>query len=278
VTAGDEQRQDTNNKASAQKTLFIRPFVAPFARALDLLSAFGKDERCLGNLELSKRADLPSSTVTRLAHTLVSLGYLHYHDNIRKFSLASSVLSLGYGALDSPIIHQATKESMSSFTRNHNVHLILCSREKLDLIVIDSYKTPAFPETLQLEVGAQIDLSAPVAGWALMAGLPEYECSYLSKSLERKTPHSWSHADPKFNDALHQVRQTGFCTPPKDANLSIPMVAAPLHISGSVPLAIACLAPRSKMSKSRLENELGPALVSMTNQIVREVDLNESKK
>ncbi len=278
MTKGDGQRQDIHNKASVQKTLCSRPFVAPFARALDLLSAFGTDERCLGNLELSKRTNLPSSTVTRLAHTLVSLGYLHYHGDLRKFSLASSVLALGYGAVDSPVIHQAAKESMAGFTRNHNVHLILCSREKLDLVVIDSYKTLAFPEALQLEVGARIDLSAPVAGWALMAGLPEHECSYLSKSLERKAPQSWSHLGPKFNDALSQVRQTGFCTPPQESNLSIPMVAAPLNVSGSVPLAIACLAPRSKMPKSRLDYELGPALISMTNQILREVALSEFKK
>ncbi len=55
-----------------------RPVVAPFARALSVLSAFAPGERWLGNGDLVERTGLPASTVTRMTRTLVTLGYLRY--------------------------------------------------------------------------------------------------------------------------------------------------------------------------------------------------------
>lgn len=244
-----------------------RPLVAPFARALSLLSAFDVEQRWLGNLELSKRTGLPSSTVTRMAQSLVSLGYLKYEEKSRKFRLTPAVLALGYGIFKPPPAKQVDRERMSSFTRQHKVNLIVCLRDKLDLIVIDSYRTSAFPESLQLGVGSRIELSKPVAGWALMASLPDPERSYLSESLDRKTQHNWRRLNRKFNDALQKVHQHGFCTSPIEFNQPIPMVAAPIKVDGDIPLAVACMAPLSKMPSSRLEYELGPALVSMAREI-----------
>jgi len=103
-----------------------------------------------------------------------------------------------------------------------------------------------------------------------MAGLPEHERSYLSESLERKKPQSWRPLHRKFNDALNQVHKSGFCSSPLESNFPIPMVAAPLKVSDSSQLAIACMAPLSKMPRARLEFELGPALVSMATMIENE--------
>src|SRR6516225_2333811 len=73
--------------------------VTPFARAMELLWAFTPQDRWLGNRELAQRTGLPPSTVSRIAQTLVLLGYLHHAHVERKYRLAPSVLALGYGVI-----------------------------------------------------------------------------------------------------------------------------------------------------------------------------------
>ena len=73
--------------------------VAPFARALSLLAAFTSQDDWLGTGELAARTALPSSSVSRLARSLVLLGYLLHSTTRRAYRLAAPVLALGYGAI-----------------------------------------------------------------------------------------------------------------------------------------------------------------------------------
>ena len=71
-------------------------FVTALARGLEILRAFGRDDRYLGNGELAKRTGIPKSTVSRLTQTLTSLGYLRYVDQLERYQLGPGVLALGY--------------------------------------------------------------------------------------------------------------------------------------------------------------------------------------
>ena len=72
--------------------------VTPLVRALVLISAFAPHARWLGNGQLAHRTGLPPSTVTRIAQSLVQLGYLLYDGVERKYRLSPAVLGLGYAA------------------------------------------------------------------------------------------------------------------------------------------------------------------------------------
>src|SRR3546814_16155217 len=71
-------------------------FVTALARGLEVLRAFGRDDRYLGNGELAKRTGIPKSTVSRLTQTLTLLGYLRYVDQLERYQLGPGVLALGY--------------------------------------------------------------------------------------------------------------------------------------------------------------------------------------
>src|SRR6267142_1311194 len=70
-----------------------RHFVTALARGLEVLASFRHGDRMLGNQELSKRCGLAKSTVSRLTHTLTSLGYLIYVEESAKYSLGTATLS-----------------------------------------------------------------------------------------------------------------------------------------------------------------------------------------
>src|ERR1700688_1436768 len=76
-----------------------RHFVTALARGLEVLACFRHGDRMLGNQEFSKRCGLAKSTVSRLTHTLTSLGYLIYVEESAKYSLGPAPLSLGSAML-----------------------------------------------------------------------------------------------------------------------------------------------------------------------------------
>ena len=82
-------------------------------RALVLISAFAPHERWLGNGQLAHRTGLPPSTVTRIAQSLVHLGYLLYDVQERKYRLSPAVLGLGYAAIAHSAIQGLAGERMA---------------------------------------------------------------------------------------------------------------------------------------------------------------------
>jgi len=115
-------------------TLDARPTVMPFARALSLLAAFTPRDQSLGTRELASRTELPASTVTRLARSLLLLGYLRRLPGERAYRLAAPVLALGYGAIANSTLQRATRTRMQLFGQQHKVHVNLSSRDQLDVI------------------------------------------------------------------------------------------------------------------------------------------------
>lgn len=258
---------DARQNPLAQTLPKPRPTVAPFARSLSLLAAFTPEVRWLGNCDLAARTGLPASTVTRIAHSLVTLGYLRYATDRRKFCLGPSVLALGYGAAAEAEVQRLTNERMRSFARQHQVHVNLSTRARLDLIVIDSCQTPTLPASLQLDVGARLGLTTSAAGWALLASLPEVERHYLMRSADHRPQMGSGRLRLRSSEAIGQVRDGGFCVSPGEAGQPMTMVAAPIRLPGQAPLAISCMGPSTLMNRTRTARELGPALVCLAQEI-----------
>lgn len=247
-----------------------RPVVAPFARALSVLSAFAPGERWLSNGDLVERTCLPASTVTRMTRTLVTLGYLRYAADTRRFCLSPSALTLGYRAAADTEIHRAANQRMRLFAERHQVNVHLSSRDRLDLVVIDSCRTSALPAALQPGIGTRLGLASSAAGWALLASLPEAERDYLLQSAEHHPPHGGAREGQlrrRSREAIGQVRTGGFCVALGESGQPMTMVAAPIQVAGRAPLAVSCMGPASLMGRARSVRELGPALVRMAQEI-----------
>lgn len=182
-----------------------RPLVTPFARALSLLAAFTPGERWLGNRDLAARSGLPPSTVSRIAQTLVQLGYLFHEPDGRRYRLAPSALALGYGATANSDVQRLAGASMRAFAERHKVHMNLSSRDRLDMIVLDSCRSVESTLRLNLHVGVRMGIASSPMGWALLAALPELERYYLLENVERRTPREWPRIRRRTSEAIAQV-------------------------------------------------------------------------
>ena len=248
-----------------------RPVVTPFARALAILSTFTPEDGWLCNGDISVRAGLPASTVTRLTRTLVALGYLCHDVSKRRFRLTPSALALGYRAAADIKIDEAAHQRMRLFADRHQVHVHLCARNRLDLVVIDSCSTSTIPASLQPAIGTRLELASSAAGWALLASLPNAERDYLLRSAELQPSCDWSEKWGRLrrrsSEAIGQVREGGFCVALGESGQPMTMVAAPIHLPGEAPLAVSCMGPSMLIGRARSVRELGPALVRMAQEI-----------
>jgi DNA-binding IclR family transcriptional regulator len=240
-----------------------RPMVAPFARALAVLGTFTPQDRWLANGEIALRTGLPASTVTRLARSLVSLGYLVHDPTARKYRLSAAVLALGYAALANSDVQRLARSQMQAFADQHRVHVSLSSRDRLDLIVLESCNSLQSTVSLKLHVGTRVGLASSPIGWALLAALPEPERNYLLNSVERRMPREWPLVRRRANTAIAQVNERGYCSLLSEWDSELAIVAAPVHIEGHDPRVLACVGAGSQLSRARVERDLGPRLLTM---------------
>lgn len=241
--------------------------VAPFARALALLGVFTPQDRWLGNRDLAARTQLPASTVSRIAQSLVILGYLHYNVEERKYRLAAPVLALGYAAIANSELQRAARDHLQELADTQRVHVNLSSRDRLDLVVLESCSGAQAPLTLNLHVGARVGIASSPMGWALLAALPELERYYLMENVERRMPGDWPRLRRRLGKALGEVYEVGYCTSVGEWDRELCIIAAPVIVEGHAPFVVACVGSSAQITRARIQRELGPRLLSVARSI-----------
>lgn len=244
--------------------------VTPLVRALVLVSAFAPNERWLGNGQLALRTGLPPSTVTRIAQSLVRLGYLLYDSKERKYRLSPAVLGLGYAAIAHSAVQGLAGERMAAYAREHSAHVCLVVRDRLDLVVLECRSSLDSSITLPLHVGMRVGMVLSPMGWALLAALPELERSYLLEHVERRISRDWPRLRRRVWEGVAQAGEKGYCTAIGEWEPELGVLAAPVLLEGTSPFVLACIGASRGMTRARIEREMGPGLVAMGRSLQAE--------
>ncbi len=244
-----------------------RRLVTPFARALDMLCAFTAQDASLGNRELAERTGLPASTVTRIARSLVELGYLHFTPQTRRYRLSASVLALGYAAIAHSGIQKLLRQKLREFAEQYRLHMSLGTRDRLEVIVVESCISAQSPLALDLHVGSRMGIASSPMGWALLAALPELERYYLMESVERRMSREWPRLRRRLTEAISQVHEFGYCTSLAEGGAEVATIAAPVTLEGQAPLVVSCIGSSVQLSRNRIVRELAPKLRALVASI-----------
>jgi len=242
-------------------------FVEPLARALSVLAAFTPQDVWLGNREIALRTGLAAPTLSRFLRTLNALGYLHRSDDRRKVRLAAGVMALGYAAIAHTDVQSIALPTMQKLADDSRTCVVLASRDRLEVVVIESCNGDEASLQVNLGVGARLALANSPIGWALLGGLPDVERFYLLDNIERRFPRDWSYLRRRFGDALFQVQQRGFCMALGEPAPEFCILAAPLMLGGETPMALACIGTSAGISKARIERDVGPRLVAAAQHL-----------
>lgn len=266
ASSGDEHRFRDDDQS--------RDFVSALARGLDLLRTFTPDAKLLGNQDLAQKTGLPKATVSRLTYTLTRLGYLKKHEGSRKYQLDVGVLAFGYHLLSNLTIRAIARGYMEEFSAYSNCVISMAARDRLHMVTVDSVHPRSFVNSSTIAISRQVGSYLPVhcsaTGWACLSAMRDEERDEVLSRIREHHPDNWPDTRRGIERALKDFDDHGFCCSVGGWVRDVNAVAVPLVHKEHGILTFNCAAPAFQMPRERLENDIGPRLKHMVNQI-REV-------
>lgn len=267
MTIYERWETDGPRAMSATAPAHDRKFVIALARGLDVLRVFTPTDSLLGNQEIAQRTGLPKATISRLTYTLTKLGYLLHIERLSKYTLAPAALSIGYAALINLRIRQVAQPFMQELADHTGAAVALGIRDRLNLIYIEQARGNA-SSMLRLELGARIPIATTAMGRALLAAAPEKERQWLMGHIAKHAGDNWSPLRDRIEQAVNDYEKRGFTLSLGEWQSDISAVGVPLVAAdGSGAYAFNCGAPAFQLTRERLENDIGPRLVSMVQKV-----------
>lgn len=246
-------------------------FLTILGKAFGILNAFTTSDVWLGSTELGIRANTPKPTVSRLAKSLASMGYLHYSSRRRKYRLGIGVLTLGYGARSELAINELAHIYLKQIANEFGVHASLAGYDQTDVVNLVVCHSNNTLMTLRLEEGSRIPLAGTATGHALLAAVTGPDREYLWKELAHRHHKHWAELRKGIEKSAEQIRQNGYTLSDGGWHTDINGVASPIPLGpGNPARALACGAPARHLPRRKMDL-IGARLAEIAQRIAREV-------
>lgn len=248
-----------------------RQFINSLSRGLQVLVAISDAPNGLGNQEIADRVGLPGPTISRITHTLTSLGYLTYVGAGGKYRIGGGVLPLWRGYLASTRVADIGRSHMRELALQTRSTVTIGDRDRVQIVYL-GVERGVSTMLMQQEVGSRMPLERTAAGWAWLGGakgaLREAAFAQLESTLDR---NEWPLWETKIAMARQQIESHGFCGAYGDWEPEINAVAAPLIApDGAQVLTLSCGGPAFAFDIERMENDIGPRIVALVRTIFAE--------
>jgi DNA-binding IclR family transcriptional regulator len=243
-----------------------RLFVTALARGLELLRCFSPGERYLGVTELSRRTGIPKPSVSRLAGTLVKLGYLHFSASLGKYSLGSGVLSLGYAMLSNISIRQIARPMMLELAEYSQASVSIGICDRLSMVYVETVRSNA-PIGIRRGVGSRLPMALTAIGRAYLAGLSTLDQDFLLHQLFLHDEQNWPQLRAGIEQGLRDYAERGFCMSIGEWEKDVSAVAVPFTDADGRSMAFSCGGAAFLLTRDKLERDIGPRLVSLVQHI-----------
>jgi DNA-binding IclR family transcriptional regulator len=244
-------------------------FVASLSHGLLILRCFTPSEPVLTNGTLARMTGMPRSSVSRLTHTLVKVGYLEYDAEAKAYRLGLSVLSLQPAALAGARIAEHIAPHLTRLADEMGARVLLTAYDSFGLTVVQGACTnPDIPAPSS--VGSRYAIPRRAMGRAYLACCPEAE-------QERIVGHL-AHGDARRSDALRSeleqaidsYRSRGYCTSlgeGRPGNHSISLALNLPHLGQR--LLLSCGGPAQRLTERLLHERVAPSLMRSAREIER---------
>lgn len=261
------QKRDSGPRPTQAPRLEREKIVTPLERGLAVLSSFDADTMWQGNKQIAMKTGIPTATTSRLLKSLVSLGYLHFDPYARKYRLAASSLGLGYAAIKDCEVPVEGQDEIRAFAEATDTYVTLCTRDRLNLVVVDSHLGSQALLALDMTPGARLSIAGALAGAAMLAILPDPERSYLIEQLEIKSGPEWPAQWKRLSEKISQVHKLGFCISPGEWVPELSSISVPIRPENGSSWVLSCTGRSFAMPRLRLEREFGPQLVTVARKL-----------
>ncbi|RDJ19916.1 IclR family transcriptional regulator [Bosea caraganae] len=223
-------------------------FVESLARGLNVILAFGIERRPMTLSEVSRAANLPKASTSRLLRTLDTLGYVETDGRV--FRLTSHVLTLAGAFLGSdPVttLLQPLCERISRLFRESCFVGVLDGRH----VVTVAHASPRSAERLTTNIGLRHPAFATAAGRVLLAALSDDTLEAFLKDLHPQAFTRHTILDRgKLREIILKCRAEGYCISNQESVIGYRAVAFPLQRRDGSTVGTLCISLRIEHCES----------------------------
>ena len=216
------------NKVLAQsKEDNDRQFVTALGRGLTLLAAFEQHQQ-LSHQQLCQMTNLPKATITRLIHTLMTLGFLRVTEH-GQYQLGSSAVRLSATAWSRHDMVAAAEPLLRQFASSNEVSVNLATEVEGEMRYHACCRSPA-RLSVNLQVGSAVPVALTAIGRAFYAASsPARQASIRNNLQEHLSTEDYNHAQSALSDAAEHYRLHGYTVSDGDFSTDILAVAVGVY-------------------------------------------------
>jgi len=244
-----------------------RRYATTLVSGLELLRCFSQAEPMLGNAELAERLGLPKSTVSRLAFTLASFGFLRRNDRLKKYELGPAVLTLAYPLLANMRERFVARRHMRELTDHTGGQTSMAILQGLDAIYVESFR-PEEDWISRPETGTTRPVMHTAIGHALLFGCTPEQREAVFALHRKRQPDTWRKDEAVVRRSLQEIAERGFCAVWGSYRTELWAVGVPMrNLRGREPIAFNLSVLSFKASKKAMLEDFGPRLVALVRSV-----------
>jgi DNA-binding IclR family transcriptional regulator len=185
-------------------------FASTLAQGIDILACFKAHESALGNKEFSERTGLSRSTVARLTHTLLELGYLRRAPDSRRYRPGMSLLAVSYPLLASLRIRQLAWPLMAQLAEHINGAVSLVIRDRRQMVYVETVRMNEELHTYP-DIGASLPMLSTAAGKAWLCRASSHDRNVVLNQIRVSEPAYYAQHIESLDEAAGDLEKKGYC-------------------------------------------------------------------
>ena len=256
------------NKVLAQsKEDNDRQFVTALGRGLTLLAAFEQHQQ-LSHQQLCQMTNLPKATITRLIHTLMTLGFLRVTEH-GQYQLGSSAVRLSATAWSRHDMVAAAEPLLRKFASTNEISVNLATEVEGEMRYHTCCRSPA-RLSVNLQVGSAVPVTRTAIGRAFYAASsPARQASIRNNLQEHLSTEDYNHAQSALSDAAEHYRLHGYTVSDGDFSTDILAVAVGVYdvATGQYAYSLNASVPRANWEAEEYKTMIVPKLQMLAQQI-----------
>jgi len=204
-----------------------RQFVTALGRGLTLLSAFEHHEQ-LSHQQLCQMTTLPKATITRLIHTLITLGFLRMTEH-GQYQLGSSAVRLSATAWSRHDMVAAAEPLLRQFASENEVSVNLATEVEGEMRYHVCCRSPA-RLSVNLQVGSAVPVAHTAIGRAFYAASSQARKAVIISNLQENLPvEEYNDAQTALASAAEHYEKYGYTVSDGEFSTDILAVAVGVY-------------------------------------------------
>jgi len=204
-----------------------RQFVTALGRGLIILAAFEHNER-LTHQQLCQMTELPKATITRLIHTLTTLGFLRVTEH-GQYQLGSSAVRLSATAWSRHDMVAAAEPLLRQFASENEVSVNLATEVEGEMRYHACCRSPA-RLSVNLQVGSAVPVARTAIGRAFYAVSTQARQAVIISNLrENLSVEEFDHAQTALASAAEHYEKYGYTVSDGEFSTDILAVAVGVY-------------------------------------------------